>query len=221
MPLTRDVKITDYSQHGEQQVITDYFGQFIGTLLDIGSNDGKTFSNSRALLEKGWYGVLVEPSEVAFKMLQENNQDFVCQLHNVAIGEYSGMTDFYESGSLCSSKDHSLVSSMKEKETRRWRKKSKPSDPIVEFTKTKVPVIPLAQLIKESMCDTFEFVSIDTEGMELEILRQMNFEAMGTRLICVEYNRNNYEDIDKLIPFPLVYKNKTNAIYGKIKSYTD
>src|SRR5687768_7977670 len=104
----------DYSQHGEQHIILDYFGNDGGILLDIGANDGITFSNSRALLECGWYGVLVEPSEKTFAELSKNSEPFTgkVMLHNVAIGTEVGETIFYESGPLVSDKDHSLVSSM-------------------------------------------------------------------------------------------------------------
>lgn len=207
----------DYSQHKEQQVIIDYFGSFVGTLLDIGANNGKIFSNSRALLERGWYGLMVEPCEKTFKELQKNNKRFFGQLHNVAIGDKEGMADFYESGSLLNCNDHSLVSTMKEDQTSRWKKKSKPKDKIVEFTKTTVPVITFAGLIKSSCCTHFEFITIDVEGMELEILQQMDLKALGCRLICIEYNSRNYEAIDRLIPMPLIYKNRTNAIYGQKK----
>lgn len=210
----------DYSQHGEEQVILDYFGEFVGTLLDIGANDGLTFSNSRALLEKGWYGVLVEPSEKAFKMLEKNCGHFHAQLHNVAVGEHIGEAPFYESGPLVTDADHSLVSSMKEVETERWKKKSKDSDPIVEFTKTTVPVIDFDTLIKNSTCTSFEFITIDVEGMEVEILRQIDFKACGCRMICIEYNGKPEiaEIYDRLIPHPVIYKNKTNIIYAQSKS---
>jgi len=208
----------DYSQHGEQQVITDYFGGRPGTLLDIGANDGVTFSNSRELLEKGWYGVLVETCEKTFSVLTNNCQPFTgkVMLHNVAIGTFVGETEFFESGELIGG-DHSLVSSMKQSETKRWKKKSKPSDPVVKFKKTTVPVIDFATLLKNSGDPQFDFVTIDVEGMELEILEQMNFATLGARLICIEYNGKPElaEAYDKLIPFPVVYKNKTNIIYGK------
>lgn len=210
----------DYSQHGEQQVITDYFKGFTGTLLDIGANDGKTFSNSRALLELGWYGVLVEPSEKSFKELQKNCGHFPVQLHNVGIADYCGTAEFYESGSLVSKKDHSLVSSMKERETERWKKKSKPKDPIVSFTKTKIPVIDFATLLKNSQCDTFDFISIDVEGMEVEILKQIDIKALNCKMICIEYNGKPElaEIYDRLIPHPVIYKNKTNIIYAESKA---
>lgn len=213
--------MTDYSQHSEQQIITDYFGSFRGTLADIGANDGITFSNSRYLLEQGWYGVLVEPSGKTFGQLVKNSEPFTGKviLHNCAIGEHNGQTDFYESGPLISKKDHSLVSSMKVRETDRWRRKSKPEDPIVKFTKTTVPVITFAELLKNSGCDTLDFITIDVEGMELEILRQIDFTTIGCKLICVEYNGRGYEEYDRLIPMPLIYKNKTNLIYGATRSY--
>lgn len=212
--------MTDYSQHGEQQVITDYFKGFIGTLLDLGANDGVTFSNSRALLDVGWFGVLVEPSEKTFKELQKNCGHFPVQLHNVGISDYCGSAEFYESGSLCSPDDHSLISSIKESETERWKKKSKPSDPIVEFTKTTIPVVDFKTLLKNSRCDTFDFITIDVEGMEVEILKQMDLKALGCKMICLEYNGKSEiaEIYDRLIPFPVHYKNRTNIIYAQSKA---
>lgn len=212
----------DYSQHGEQQIILDYFKGFMGTLLDIGANDGVTFSNSRALLERGWYGVLVEPSEKTFKELTKNSEPFVRQvlLHNVGIADYCGTAEFFESGPLVSKKDHSLVSSMKRNETDRWTKKSKPSDPVVEFRKTKIPVIDFVTLLKNSGLDHLDFITIDVEGMEVEILRQIDIKSLGCKMICIEYNGKPElaETYDSLIPHPVLYKNKTNIIYAESKA---
>lgn len=213
--------MTDYSQHGEQQIITDYFKGFMGTLCDIGSNDGITFSNSRALLERGWYGVLVEPCEKTFKELTKNCEPFTRQvlLHNVGIADYNGWSEFYESGPLINRHDHSLVSTMKQEETKRWKKKSKSTDPIVTFIKTKIPVIDFATLLKNSGCDHFDFITIDVEGMELEILRQIDIAGLGCKMICIEYNGKPElaEIYDSLIPHPVLYKNKTNIIYAERK----
>ena len=58
----------DYSQHGEQAIILDYFekqGIQQGRFLDIGANDGITFSNSYALVIRDWKGVAVEASPSA------------------------------------------------------------------------------------------------------------------------------------------------------------
>mgnify|MGYP001570164155 CR=1 FL=1 len=212
----------DYSQHGEQQVVLDYFNGVGGTLLDIGANNGIIFSNSRALLELGWYGVLVEPSEKTFKELTKNSARFHKQvlLHNVGIADYNGWGEFFESGPLVSKKDYSLVSSMKETETARWRQKTHPDQRIIKFRKTKIPVIDFATLLKNSQCDTFDFITIDVEGMEVEILKQIDIVSLNCKMICLEYNGKPEiaEIYDRLIPHPVLYKNRTNIIYAKSKA---
>jgi FkbM family methyltransferase len=44
--------------------------------VDIGAHDGVCGSNSRALLEKGWRGVLVEPLPRIFEKLKQNSRQF-------------------------------------------------------------------------------------------------------------------------------------------------
>lgn len=207
--------IKDYSQHGEQQIITDYFHGCHGTLLDIGANEGITFSNSRALLELGWYGILVEPSEKTFDQLVINCGLFAGRvlLHNVGIADYCGDAEFFESGELIGG-DNSLVSSMKEAETERWKKQSKPEDPIVSFTKTTIPVIDYAKLLENSGNPQIDFITIDVEGMEVEILKQIDFSLVS--MVCVEYNGKpelSYA-YGEIIPMPVIYKNRTNIIYA-------
>jgi len=60
----------NYSQSKEQEVILDYFKDHIGTFCSLGENDGITFSNVRALAERGWTGVMIEPDPEAFERLQ-------------------------------------------------------------------------------------------------------------------------------------------------------
>lgn len=208
--------IKNYSQYSEQQVILNYFEGCHGVVLDCGANDGITFSNSRALLELGWYGILVEPCVKTFAQLQANCGLFAGKvlLHNVGIADYNGEADFYESGSLINSHDHSLVSSMKEVETHRWTTTTKPEHKVIEFNKTTIPVIDFATLLERSGNPQFDFLTIDVEGMELEILRQVDFSMVS--MVCVEYNGKPElaEAYDALIPMPVLYKNRTNVIYA-------
>lgn len=64
-----------YSQNDEEAVILEILGRRgIGgdqRFLDIGAYDGKTFSNTLALVERGWGGVCVEPTFQAFRALAE------------------------------------------------------------------------------------------------------------------------------------------------------
>jgi hypothetical protein len=56
-----------YSQNLEEQYILNYFGDYVGTFLDLGCNDCLTFSNTRALALKGWKGIFIDPSPKAME----------------------------------------------------------------------------------------------------------------------------------------------------------
>lgn len=59
--------MTRYSQNDEQDIILAHFGDKAdGHLLDIGAFDGTSFSNSRALIDRGWHGCMIEPSPWPF-----------------------------------------------------------------------------------------------------------------------------------------------------------
>ena len=96
-----------YSQNDEEQIILDYFKTNSGKrLLDIGAYDGKSLSNSLALIEMGWTGVLIEASPTNFtKIIREyphlDKIDAVC----AAIGTSSKLVKFHDSGEMVSTTD--------------------------------------------------------------------------------------------------------------------
>ncbi len=166
-----------YSQNNEQDIILRFFGGHKGTFLDIGANDGITLSNTYALAELGWRGVYVEPSEDAF-----NRIPITKGLHkfNVAIGTHNGTCTFYEMGNHLNANDVSLLSSIKKTELKRW--------PGIDFRERMTDVWTYDTLINNSVYKYFDFISIDAEGMDFEILEQINLST--TRMVCIEHNSN-------------------------------
>jgi len=102
-----------YSQNNEEDIILKYFGDFKGHLLDIGANDGVTLSNSRKLMETGWTGDFVEPSDKPFVKLST----LYPNCHKVAISTENGLTNLYDSDSHLSSDESGLLSTIKQAET--------------------------------------------------------------------------------------------------------
>ena len=77
-----------YSQNDEESVICRLLEQTPineRNFLDIGAHDGVTFSNTRALSDRGWGGVLVEPSSRPFVGLMEHYNRRPGILVNVAV----------------------------------------------------------------------------------------------------------------------------------------
>lgn len=199
-----------HSQNSEEEIILKYFGDFIGTFLDIGANDGRTLSNSLALVERGWKGSCIEASPKAFERLKKEHSGRTVELSNIALASYDGEIILHESGELIGAGDVALVSSTKNSELARWDSMAIP------FEEIEVPCLTFNSFLRLSSYKTFDFVSIDIEGMELEILPQMDFEKLGTKLICVEWNSKDERAYNKILTpfgFRAIHKNAENLIY--------
>ncbi len=199
-----------YSQNNEEKIIQDYFNSSLVSYLDIGANDGKTLSNTYALYLAGSDGYCVEASPKAFNILKENCPN--ATLINTAIGTYNGTITLYESGELLGEGDTSLVSSTKEGELERW----KPLN--MKFTKIAVPCITFERLIEDYNIKEVDFLSIDIEGMELDVLPQIDFNKLGIKLACIEWNSKDKDKYDAIMlpqGFRIIHTNPENLIYAK------
>lgn len=199
-----------YSQNNEEAIILNYFSGKKGKFLDIGANDGITLSNVRALAELGWKGCLIEPSNKAYEKAVENYKKFKhVMVYNCAISDKTGHFEFYESGEHLGKGDHSLLSSLKEDETKRWTKE--------EFIKTTVNSFQFLDWMRTARYSHFDFISIDAEGYDYEILTQINLKYRKTQLICVEHNGrdlNKYIEYCENFNFKVININNENLIMG-------
>ena len=196
-----------YSQNNEQDIITQYFSGHTGTLLDIGANDGKTFSNSLALIEAGWQAVLVEPG-AAFEALQMRHfENDNVAMFNVAIGTKTGTIDLYDMGSHIGKGDKSLLATTVATEMNRWTG--------TQFDAVAVDCLTYADLLKQSHIKQFDFITIDAEGMDVAILRQIDLSTV--KCICIEWNGNEGElaMIRSIVPVEMreVYRSLENVVY--------
>ena len=193
----------NYSQNKEQGIVSDYFMGKPGHLLSIGENDGETFSNSRHLLKNlNWSGLLIEPSPTAYAKLKtlykENN---LVKIKNVAIGKAEEWVDFYDMGEHVGNGDSSLLATMDINETKKWD---------CQFKHTKVRAIPY-----EHINDVYDFITIDAEGLDIEILKQIDLKH--TYCLCIEWNNNigNLALIRAIVPVQMreIYRSCENVIY--------
>lgn len=167
-----------YAQNREDLFVLNYFGNFTGNMLDIGANDGETLSNSKLLIENGWSAVLVEPGNICKKLVVLHNENENVQVYNFGIGEKEGVVNFWESGAhVPGGQDRGLVSTLDIEETKRW--------PDVKFEKRQIRIKPFSALLKHA---PFDFISIDSEGADVAILKHINLKEVGCSCLCIEWN---------------------------------
>lgn len=191
-----------YSQNAEEGVINSLFGNR-GRFLDIGAFDGKHFSNTLRLYERGWNGVLVEPSPKCFNALQKqyNNSGDRIILYNAALTKTLGEIDFYEANG-------DAVSTTEISHRDKWEKGSKS-----RFVKISVKTITFDKILDDCGTD-FGFINIDTEGTNVEVLKLFPFNRCLPMVICVEYDYRDKEILEyvKKYGFRSVYQSDENLV---------
>jgi FkbM family methyltransferase len=193
-----------YSQNNEEEIVKNYFKDFKGVFLDLGAYNGVELSNTRALLENGWSGVLVEPNPDIFEKLKTNCKDFEnVQLFECAIGEKSGMCTL--------NANDTFYSTLKESEIQRWHGE-------FEFQKISCKVLDFKSFLELSKYKVFDFISIDCEGVDYEILIQIDLDDVKCQMICIETNgveTQKYIDYIEKFGFKTIAINAENLIMAK------
>ena len=99
------------------------------------------------------------------------------------MSNYLGKAKFYNSGTHLQKGDKALLSSLNKNETQKWRKTT-------EFTEVFVDVVDFKTMLNLSPYKKFQFISIDAEGEDMNILRQMNLTELECKCLCIEWNSN-------------------------------
>lgn len=206
-----------YSQNNEEELLMDYFNCSNSNdmhLLDIGANDGSTFSNSARLIEIGWNATLLEPSPLAFEKLQKyhaDNPNVKCL--NYGISALGGKSIFYESGGYQNGEDVALYSSIDKNEIKRWQGN-------VDFKEIEAEFVTYQKFCQDHQGFRFDFISIDIEGYDWLLLQQMDLNALGCQMLIIEWN-GNIEQGNKMIAhcnsFGLkeISRNAENLIFAR------
>jgi FkbM family methyltransferase len=174
---------SSYSQSGEDIIICrELSPRRTGTFLDIGAFHPFRFSNTRRLYELGFKGVFVEPSPSLREPFdREYGSDPEVVFLPVCIGEECGVTTLYDA-------DGDATSSTIAEETTKWTAAYG-----TRFTPIQVEIIDVAELLRRSPYRTFDFVNVDTEGTVWQIVKQFDFPALETQVVCLEWNGRDEE----------------------------
>lgn len=197
-----------YTQNDEERVILDYFKGAVGAFCSLGENDGVTFSNVRALAERGWTGVMIEPDPEAFSRLEKLYLEYRgLYTYNYAISDYNGKKILQKSSSLLKNGDTGLVSTFNVSEMERFKS-------IVSYTPIEVQVYTWGTARNRWQIRDFDMISMDIEGSELQVLPDIDLSK--TKLLCIEHNgkqdlKKEYEKY--LEGFKLIYTSPENLIY--------
>ena len=187
-----------YSQNGEDDVILELVCSYLptnSTFIDVGAYDGCTRSNTLALVERGWGGILVEPSPVPFQRLTElHGSNPKLTLVNAVLGPTNSWVNFWPS--------EDGVSTTVEAHYQKWKENGGYGDPI---TALQLSFSGLWMLHPVQFAYT-RVLSIDTEGSSVDVLETFPFNRVTPTVVCVEYDDAKQRVLDLLKPFGYTLK---------------
>lgn len=195
------IETESYSQFGQDRFVAEivYAGKRGGYFVEAGAGDGLWISNT-LLLERryGWTGILIEPTS-AFAALQRNRPSCICDNSGLA-GEEGTITmvETFDRGQAAISpaaKDNLLLS--------RSIKDRRPGDLAtmnsywgVAQRQYLIKARPLADVLKAHRAPKrIDYLSLDVEGFEFEILRLFPFDEYEFGCLSIERPRPELQSL--------------------------
>jgi FkbM family methyltransferase len=165
--------MVSYSDNREDVLLRRLFpGHDNGFFIDVGANHPVGGSVTKYFSERGWRGVNIEPIRRLHSLLvADRPRDVNLQ---VALSSAPGEMNFHEVS------DDIALSTFDERQAEKYAEAGRP---IVRY---KVPVLTLAQVCHAHVRGEIDFVNIDVEGHEAEVLRGADFNTWRPRALVIE-----------------------------------
>lgn len=166
-----------YSQCGEDLIVKFIFDNLNiinPTYLDIGAHHPYYLSNTALFYKNGSRGINIEPDPSLFKQfLKDRTEDTNL---NVGIGDKNEILDFY----IISSP---TLNTFSKTEAEKYIEEG---DYKIQEIK-KIEVLSLSEILNKIKSDVFpQFLSVDAEGVDEIVIKQIDFENNYPMVICLE-----------------------------------
>lgn len=180
-----------YAQNQEDVLLGRLFpGRSDGFYIDVGAFHPVFHSVTKFFYDRGWHGINIEPIPTVFEVLARDRVRDV----NLPVGlsDREGTLRFHEVPKVAG---FSTFSTERAEDLRRK------GYALVEHS---IPVTTLARVCEEHAAATIEFLKIDVEGHEREVLAGADWGRFRPRVVLIEATRPdtsvpNHEDWEALL----------------------
>lgn len=204
-------KIKEYNIQFENQITKDnFFDLYFSRInpadfffVQIGANDGITHDPIYPYITKyKLSGIVVEPQPEVFELLRETYKDFPnVECINIAISDTTGERLFYMAKeSTMNEKNYSMMTGIAtlDKDVLRHTIKNKiPRGVNVDdFIQEKlIKTVSFKDLLRERGITKIDFIQLDCEGYDYEIIKMIDFDCFSPSII--NFESNHISDADR------------------------
>ena len=168
-----------YSLFGEDLAASKFFkNKKKGFYIDIGCYHPTHINNTYLLYKKGWNGINIDVSQFSidlFKFMRPDDLNYKC-----AVSETKKKVNLYYQ------KEHSQLTSINKLTAKKFIKGRLKKKIINSYS--------LEEILSWSKYKDYEidFLDVDVEGADLQVLKGLNFSKRKPKLICVEIHQKNF-----------------------------
>ena len=171
-------------------------GKEDGVFIELGANDG-LFQSNTAFLEKsrGWKGILIEPSIKGYEECKVNRPNSICLNYACVSNDYNSefiYGDFENNHPMGSINGERLNSN----------------------NVCKIKATTLESVLNNYNFTEIDFLSLDTEGYELNILKGLNLDKYRPKYMLIEIYTNDYKSIVGFL------SNKNYKLHSNFTNYS-
>jgi FkbM family methyltransferase len=171
-----------YSQYAEDLIIQSYFSRKLknGRYVDVGCHHPRRGSNTYGLYRKGWSGILIdlEKTKVLANQLSRRRDKVIL----------AAVSDTEEWMEIFSDKSYSTNTTIK-------KNQNSTNEQSIGHIKTQT----LTNILNEqNFQKKFELLSIDVEGVDLQVLKGLDLKCYQPQIICIE-NWNSKDGVSAIL----------------------
>lgn len=170
------------SQFGEDKFLYNLFEKnYVGKYLDVGCFHPTKHNNTSLFYKNGWQGINIDLNPLTidlFNFMRPNDINI-----NTAISsEESEKTLFFLS-------ENNTQNTLSENQLLFLKKHHNLRDD--EIIKKKIQTRRLDDILEENNFHNIDFMNLDVEGHELEVLKTINFKKTKLKYVCIEMINHN------------------------------
>ena len=193
-----------WSQEGEDMVLRRiYEKKKTGFYVDVGAHHPKRFSNTYIFYRRGWRGINIDAMPGSMTLFNRwRSRDINLE---IGVGQQEATLNYYifNDGAL-----NGFSAELSEE------RNSKHNTYFVKEIR-KIQVKPLRKILEENLkSHTIDFLSVDVEGLDLEVLKSNDWTKFRPRYVLAEILKNDLHDFnqDSMVLF---MREQGYAVYAK------
>lgn len=179
--------LISYSQLGEDKLV-DFFMLYFTNIdrnnvqyVDIGANHPINDNNTYFFYRKKGHGIIIEPNKSLCEIANKERPSDIVINAGIKFDEQDAAIYYSFNGNGLNTFDPNRVEHIL-------------ASGKILLEEIKLPLLDINQIIEDKMPNTpIDFMSIDAEGVDIKILKTIDFKKHRPKLLCIEANKTTYE----------------------------